>query len=65
MNMSKRDFFIQTIHIKNVRNIIDFIIPLDNEKRQHLIITGKNGSGKTSLLLGATSKFPQITTYFS
>jgi len=48
--MSNTNFFIQNIHIKNVRNIIDFTIPLDNEKRQHLIITGKNGSGKSSVL---------------
>ncbi len=48
--MNNTNFFIQNIHIKNVRNIIDFTIPLDNEKRQHLIITSKNGSGKTSIL---------------
>jgi len=46
-----QDVFITSIHVKRVRNIENFDIPLDKEKRQHLIFTGKNGSGKTSLLL--------------
>ncbi|MEA2013025.1 MAG: AAA family ATPase, partial [Verrucomicrobiota bacterium] len=46
-----KDFFIQNILIKNVRDIHDFAIQLDDKKRKHLIITGKNGSGKTSTLL--------------
>lgn len=45
------DIFITSIHVKKVRNLENFDIPLSEEKRQHLIITGKNGSGKTSLLL--------------
>ncbi len=42
--------FITHIQVHSSRNVKDFSIPLSNEKRQHLIITGKNGSGKTSLL---------------
>jgi predicted ATP-binding protein involved in virulence len=49
--MSNDDVFITSIHVKKVRNLENFDIPLSEEKRQHLIITGKNGSGKTSLLL--------------
>jgi len=45
------DIFITAIEVKKVRNIEDFIIPLSETERKHLIITGKNGSGKTSLLL--------------
>jgi len=45
------EYFIEKIFVKNVRDIIkDFEIPLSENERNHLIITGKNGSGKTSLL---------------
>lgn len=43
--------FITNIFIENSRNIKDLEIPLSSDIRQHLILTGKNGSGKTSLLL--------------
>lgn len=43
--------FISEIFVKKSRNIKDFLIPLSLDSRKHLIITGKNGSGKTSLLL--------------
>lgn len=49
--MTNDDIFITSIHVKKVRNLENFDIPLSEENRQHLIITGKNGSGKTSLLL--------------
>lgn len=42
--------FITKIQIDRSRNIDNFSIPLDSAIRKHLIITGKNGSGKTSLL---------------
>lgn len=43
--------FISNIHVNTVRNLVDLDIPLSSDERKHLIITGKNGSGKTSLLL--------------
>lgn len=43
-------YFIQKLTVKDVRDIKNFDIPLDDNERKHLIITGKNGSGKTSLL---------------
>lgn len=46
----QRPCFITSIKINNTRLVKDFEIPLDQNKRKHLIITGKNGSGKTSLL---------------
>ncbi len=45
------EYFIQKLFIKDVRGIIkDLEIPLSESERKHLIITGKNGSGKTSTL---------------
>lgn len=44
------DIFITGITVNKVRNIEMFEIPLSANERKHLIITGRNGSGKTSLL---------------
>jgi len=44
------DYFIQKLTIKDVRDIKNLEIPLDDNERKHLIITGKNGCGKTSTL---------------
>ena len=43
--------FITDIIVETSRNVSNLHIPLSPDKRQHLILTGKNGSGKTSLLL--------------
>ena len=45
------EHYITEIRISRLRHLKDIIIPLNPENRQNLIITGKNGSGKTSLLL--------------
>ncbi len=50
--------YITEIKIDEVRHLSDIVISLNPKKRQHLIITGKNGSGKTSLLL-AIQKYLQ------
>ena len=42
--------YIKNIHINKVRHLSNINIPLDKEDYPHLMITGKNGSGKTSLL---------------
>lgn len=42
--------FITDIKINQVRHLKNIEIPLSEGKMKHLIITGKNGSGKTSLL---------------
>lgn len=42
--------FLTQLDILKVRHLNDIHIPLSTEKRKHLIITGKNGSGKTSVL---------------
>ena len=42
--------FITKITINNVRHLNNIEIPLSEDKPRHLILTGKNGSGKTSVL---------------
>ncbi|MCD7839594.1 MAG: AAA family ATPase [Erysipelotrichaceae bacterium] len=42
--------FINNLYIQSVRHLKNINIPMSNSKKKHLIITGKNGSGKTSLL---------------
>ena len=42
--------YIKNIHINKVRHLKDINIPLEKDAYPHLMITGKNGSGKTSLL---------------
>lgn len=44
------EYFVQKLAIKDVRDIKNFKISLDKNERKHLIITGKNGCGKTSTL---------------
>ncbi|MCM1236895.1 MAG: AAA family ATPase [Ruminococcus flavefaciens] len=45
------EHYITEINIGKLRHLSNIIISLNPEQRQHLIITGKNGSGKTSLLV--------------
>ena len=45
--------FLTGINIENVRHLSNILIPLDKNMRKHLILTGKNGSGKTSVLEAA------------
>ena len=44
------EHFITGIEIEKLRHIENINIALSEDKRQHLILTGKNGSGKTSVL---------------
>ena len=44
------NYFIKNIHINKLFHLENIDIPVANEKYPHLIITGKNGSGKTVLL---------------
>ncbi len=48
--MAMEELFITKIHIHEVRHLKDFDIPLSETERKHLILTGRNGSGKTSVL---------------
>lgn len=42
--------FFTEVYIKKVRHLQNITIPLDIAQRKNLILTGKNGSGKTSVL---------------
>lgn len=42
--------FITNLTIKKVRHLKDIPIPLSEKQIKHLILTGKNGSGKTSVV---------------
>ncbi len=44
------DFFIEEIKINKVRHLENVNIPICKGTRKHLILTGRNGSGKTSVL---------------
>ena len=46
-----KEYFISEIDIEKLYQKTNIKIKLDSNKRQHLLLTGKNGSGKTSLLL--------------
>lgn len=54
------EHFITSIQVNQSRNVKDLAIPLSEDKRKHLIVTGKNGSGKTSLLLEINQFLTQI-----
>ncbi|SCN03749.1 AAA family ATPase [Bacillus wiedmannii] len=47
--------FIRNIEVKKVRHHKKFSIHIDDKYPKHVIFTGKNGSGKTSLLEGIKS----------
>ena len=53
------NYFIKKIHINKLFHLNDIDIPVADEKSPHLIITGKNGSGKT-VLLNAVADFFDI-----
>lgn len=45
------EHYIKEIKIDKLRHLSNIVISLNSDQRQHLILTGKNGSGKTSLLV--------------
>lgn len=49
-NQGANEIFVTKIIIANILNIENFEIPLSETERKHLIITGRNGSGKTTVL---------------
>ena len=55
------EHFITKIKIEKVRHLDDIEICLSNTERRHLLITGKNGSGKTSLLDALNTRLNAIS----
>ena len=47
--------FLTELNIIDIRHLHHIKIPLSRNQRKHLILTGKNGSGKTSVLKGLTA----------
>ncbi|MDR1831105.1 MAG: AAA family ATPase [Fusobacteriaceae bacterium] len=58
-----QDLFITKIHVDKVRNIKNLGIELSETERKHLILTGKNGSGKTSLLEAIRDRLKKAINY--
>ena len=54
------EHYITKIHIDQVRHLKNVDIELSQDRRKHLILTGKNGSGKTSLLNAIKSNLQAI-----
>lgn len=54
------NYFIKNIHINKLFHLENIDIPIADEKYPHLIITGKNGSGKTVLLNAIADVIPNI-----
>lgn len=60
MIMKNNKIFVTEIQINESRNIKNLNIQLSDKERKHLIITGQNGSGKTSLLRDLYSFLMQV-----
>lgn len=58
------EHFITGIHINEVRHLKNIEIKLNPKERQHLILTGKNGSGKTSVLQAIKGQIEAINDSF-
>lgn len=53
--------FLTAVHIHKVRHLQNIDIPLSETERRHLIFTGQNGSGKTSVLESLASNLEYYT----
>lgn len=54
------NYYIKNIHINQLYHLQNFDIPVADEQTPHLMLTGKNGSGKTVLLNAIASVFDNI-----
>ena len=57
-----KQLFIENIKIDNVRHLKNITIPVSESECKHIILTGKNGSGKTSVLDAVAAFINAITT---
>lgn len=56
------NIFITNLTIKKVRHLKNISIPLSEKQMKHLILTGKNGSGKTSIVEALAKYLSKIFT---
>ncbi|MBE5833961.1 MAG: ATP-binding cassette domain-containing protein [Butyrivibrio sp.] len=56
------DIYLKSIKIESLRHLKNVTIPISDSRKKNLIITGKNGSGKTSLLKAITEQLNYLTT---
>lgn len=56
------NIFITNLTIKKVRHLKNIRIPLSEKQMKHLILTGKNGSGKTSIVEALAKYLSKIFT---
>lgn len=56
------NIFIADLTIDKVRHLENIHIPLSQERMKHLIFTGKNGSGKTSVLDALAGYLNEVST---
>lgn len=54
-------YYIKNIHVNRLYHLQDFDIPIADEQNPHLMLTGKNGSGKTVLLNAIASYLDKIS----
>lgn len=59
------DFYIHSIQIANQRNIPECTIDLSADTKRHLIITGPNGSGKTTFFNYLTESLERNSSWLS
>ena len=52
--------YIHKIHINKIRHLQNISIPIESDNYPHLILTGKNGSGKTSVLEAVANHLENI-----
>ena len=55
------DIYLKKIGIEKLRHLEKVEIPISDNTKKHLIVTGKNGSGKTSLLQAVARQFIFMT----
>lgn len=61
MVIRMENIFITRLVLENVRNLDHVEIPLSENEKKHLIFTGKNGSGKTTILDNLSEYFHDLT----
>ena len=57
--------YLTAVNIVKVRHLQNITIPLDKNNRKNLILTGKNGSGKTSVLEALVEHFRYVIGNFN